>query len=79
MKVILRKIGMLAAPVLAAASLIGMTQATDPVAAAGWKALAVFSVLGCLSAVAGVSRRDHVELGAMFGADELREDSREAA
>jgi hypothetical protein len=79
MKIILRKIAMLSAPVMAAASLIGMSQAVDPVAAAGWKALAVFSVLGCLSAVASGTRRGHVELGAMFGADGLREDSREAA
>ncbi|NDC76952.1 MAG: hypothetical protein EBZ67_03620 [Chitinophagia bacterium] len=79
MKKILRKIAMLSAPVLAAASLIGLSRAVDPVAVAGWKALAVFSVLGSLSAVASASRRGHVELDAMFGADKLRENSREAA
>lgn len=69
---------MMSAPVLAAASLIGWSQAADPLAAAGWKALAVFSVLGSLATVSNGSRRGHVELGAMTGAD-LRENTREAA
>lgn len=78
MRKTLKKMAMLTAPVLAATSLIGLSQTADPVAAAGWKALAVFSVLGCLSTVANGSRSGHVELGAMRGAD-LREKGREAA
>lgn len=78
MRKTMKKAAMLTAPVLAAISLIGLSQTADPVAAAGWKALSVFSVLGCLSTVANGSRRGHVELDAMHGAD-LQDKGREAA
>ena len=78
MRKTLKKAAMLMAPVLAAISLIGLSQTADPVSEAAWKALTVFSVLGCLSTVANGAGRTHVELGAMHGVD-LRDKGREAA
>ncbi len=69
MRIFLSKVAVLAVPLSVAVSLIGLSQAVDPLITEGWKALAVFSVLGCLSTVASGSRRTQAKAGAMRRAD----------
>ena len=65
MKTFPSRILLLAVPLLAVASFLGMALSADLLAREGWKALSVFSVLGCMALAGREGRRTRVEVSSL--------------